>query len=677
MNTIREKYSIIPTPQKIVYDNSKSTLDLASAALYTNCIEMAERFLDLTALKGLAPKEVSCEDLYFLAIGSQETLVPLADDQGYTLVIDETSIRIASFTEQGLWYGCMTLLQILNQDSDDSQFQMCKIIDAPVLPNRGVMLDVSRGRVYTLSYLKDVAVLLSKMKLNVLQLYIEHTYEFSFLQKVHEGSNPLSAQEIRELDAWCKNYYIELQPNLQSFGHCNRLLTTAGLRHLRESDLYWTLSVAHDETYELLEKMYEEYLPNFTSPILNIDSDETYDLGSRASKTLMNQMGQGPLYLQHLLKVRELAKKQGKRLMVFGDVILHHPELLKQVPEDIIFLDWIYDPLPSYETPKQFAKAGCSFWVCPGTGAWNTLFPRQDGAYQNIMGLTLQGVANGAQGMLLCDWGDHGSYTPPAFSFPAFAVSAQASWSGEDPGVSYILQAVAKMLNEPALYSLHSILPAIHRLPAMWSKNRSQCVIALFDEPLCGRMITNPSPLDTLEALKPLPEDIKGVLDPESHHLMRPLFSISQKSLDEIRKIAEEARTASLKIQSESMKAQYLWLCDALELIVEKVRLGRHIRTQFLSAEVTEDQLLDWDAELRLMIRRYAVLQQNFVAWWNLVAKQSEIAITLTYFAHIIERLDYLRNWLLKQRQALETFHEVDYALSTYETAGYKSLPTY
>jgi hypothetical protein len=41
-----------------------------------------------------------------------------------------------------------------------------------------------------------------------------------------------------------------------------------------------------------------------------------------------------------------------------------------------------------------------------------------------------------------------------------------------------------------------------------------------------------------------------------------------------------------------------------------------------------------------------------------------------------MERLDYLQAWLGRQREALQTNHEVDYAFATDETAGYQSLPT-
>jgi len=202
-------------------------------------------------------------------------------------------------------------------------------------------------------------------------------------------------------------------------------------------------------------------------------------------------------------------------------------------------------------------------------------------------------------------------------------------------------------------------------------------VIALFDEPLLGRMLTFPLPPKDLQYFRALPEGVNGVLDKESHHLMRPLFSLSDDTLDSITQIAKKARPLVAELSDASLKAQYGWLCDALELLSDKVRLGRAIRGHFKETTISCDLILDWERELRLLIGRYASLEIAFIENWRTFAKQSEIAITLTYFAHIIERLDYLKAWVGRQREALETNHEVDYSFASYETAGYLSLPTY
>jgi len=672
-------YTLFPVPRHITYGTKTTRLSYQNLTVYTNCPLHVHAVLKTLSIETLDVVTLARneDESYFIRFGSVLDANPPQHDQGFMLAIEEDSLHLSSRTEQGLFYGCLAYEQIARQANEDGSLLAVEVIDWPVLENRGLMLDISRGRVYTLDYLKQLVSKLAMLRINVLQLYIEHTFAFSFLSEVHQGSDPITAEEIRQLDRWCKDYYIELQANLQSFGHCNRLLTTKGFRHLRESDLYWTLSPAVEETYSLLDRMYAEFLPNFSSSVLNIDSDETYDLGSGKSASMVEKEGKGEVYLAHLLRLRKLAAKQGKTLMVFGDVILRHPELLEQIPNDIVFLDWIYDPHDEYSTPRKFAASNRTFWVCPGTGAWNTLFPRQDGAVKNIQNLTMEGIRQGAEGMLLCDWGDHGSYTPPAFSLAAFAVAAEVSWSGKKIALEEQLGPVSRLLGEPALQPLHLLLPRIHRLPAFWSKNRSQCAIALFDEPLTGRMLTNAEPPADLEALKPLPENVAGILDPESHHLMRPLFGISEESIEKLQTIAHEARALVAGLQDDLLCSQYRWLCDALSLVCDKLRLGRSIRAGMLSASADCDQFLDWENALRLLISRFTQLQLDFIGWWMRVAKTSEIMIPLSYFAHIIERLDYLKGWLGAHRKAMETNHEVDWPMATYQTAGYKSLPTY
>jgi len=291
--------------------------------------------------------------------------------------------------------------------------------------------------------------------------------------------------------------------------------------------------------------------------------------------------------------------------------------------------------------------------------------------------LTLEGIRHGASGMLLCDWGDHGNYGMPALSYYAYAVAAAVSWTGEKPDDDTLPQAFETALAEPNLAKLHTLFQEIHRLPALWSKNRSQCIIALFDEPLVGRTLTAPLPPPDLEPMRPLPAGIDGVLDPESHHLMRPIFQLPEETLAGIERIVTQARPLANEIINTTYRSQYQYTVDVYALLVDKVRLGRRIRAGFLTSSLDCETLLDWENDLRRMIQRYTHLQIAFIDIWRSVAKLSEIDQTLVYFAHIIERLDYLKAFLTTQRQALQTNHEPDYALATYQTAGYRSLPTY
>ena len=66
--------------------------------------------------------------------------------------------------------------------------------------------------------------LLSDLRYNELQLYIEHTFAFKDHDIVWQDFSPLTGEEIEQIDQYCQERFIELVPNLNSFGHFERWL---------------------------------------------------------------------------------------------------------------------------------------------------------------------------------------------------------------------------------------------------------------------------------------------------------------------------------------------------------------------------------------------------------------------------------------------------------------------
>ena len=86
--------------------------------------------------------------------------------------------------------------------------------------------------------------------------------------------------------------------------------------------------------------MFDELLPHFTSPLFNVGCDETFDLGQGRSKTEVEKRGRERVYLDFLRKVYELACSHGRMMQFWGDIILHRPELIPELPKDVIALEW-------------------------------------------------------------------------------------------------------------------------------------------------------------------------------------------------------------------------------------------------------------------------------------------------------------------------------------------------
>jgi hexosaminidase len=77
----------------------------------------------------------------------------------------------------------------------------------------------------------------------------------------------------------------------------------------------------------------------------------------------------------------------------------------------------------------QFARAGITFYVCPGTSTWQTMIGRHDNALANLRAAAKVGKKFRAAGFLNTDWGDGGHPQPLAVSWPMFAAGAGLAWN--------------------------------------------------------------------------------------------------------------------------------------------------------------------------------------------------------------------------------------------------------
>ena len=125
-----------------------------------------------------------------------------------------------------------TLRQLLRQYG--RRLPCLKIRDWPDFPRRGVMLDISRGRVPKLETLLELVEHLADFKINELQLYTEHTFAYRKYKSVWQSWGALTGEEIRKLDARCRELGIDLVPNQNSFGHLRYFLEHPRLKKLAE-----------------------------------------------------------------------------------------------------------------------------------------------------------------------------------------------------------------------------------------------------------------------------------------------------------------------------------------------------------------------------------------------------------------------------------------------------------
>ncbi len=414
--------------------------------------------------------------------------------QGYRLRIENGRCRAESGDAAGAFYAERTLEQ-LRQSSGDTVPELV-IEDAPDYPVRGLYHDVTRGKVPTLATLRHLADICAAYKLNQLQLYIEHTYAYQAFPEIWQEADPLTADEIRALDAYCRERHIELVPSFTTFGHFYPFIHTPRFQHLNELERnvadepfnwydrmgHYTLDCRNPESVELVETLISEVRPLFSSDKFNLCADETFDLGKGKNRAAAAEQGVGRLYLDFVNQTIRVIKDYGATPMMWADIVGKHPELAEELEPGVILLDWAYNADLSGSHGPLMQRSGRPFYVCSGTSSWNTFIPDYSNATQNIKALAADGHARGAVGHLVTDWGDFGHICPLVLSYPGIALAAACSWNRSETSADNEEQerAMSRLLfNDTSgrlCTLLHQIADAsfsIWRSLAFWQQPRS------------------------------------------------------------------------------------------------------------------------------------------------------------------------------------------------------------
>ncbi len=437
-------FKLFPPPrkQKIV----SGQLDLGTRKyirLATPCSEILtdsiRRFSETSSVTASVTYGAVSSNHVLLSINPSDG--PSAPDS-YELKCSKNGITLNAKSDTGIFYGLMTLQQILEQSGNFIDF--FTISDEPDFKHRGVMLDISRCKVPLMKTLLQLIDQFSMMKLNQLQLYTEHTFEFVNHGLVWANSSPITAGETLEIQAYCRARFIELVPNLNSFGHFERWLRYPeyhsyaecpdGFTHPLSNEFveYGSTLKPNRQSLNLLGELYDEYLPLFDSGYFNVGGDEPWELGRGWSKNKCDQLGTTNVYIDFMTRIKKQVDSRDKKMMFWSDIVLKEPDSLKRLSRDLVALNWGYQAdHPFKKECEQVARQKIPFYVCPGTSAWNSLTGRISNATGNLASAARNGVKFGAEGYLITDWGDHGHHQYLPISYPGFLMGACQSWNAK------------------------------------------------------------------------------------------------------------------------------------------------------------------------------------------------------------------------------------------------------
>lgn len=376
--------------------------------------------------------------------GSCELHISKKDDhaeEGYSLRITPNRIEVGCSTAAGAYYALLSLEQIFAQTPDD--IPCLQISDAPLLPVRGVLLDIGRNKIPRMEVLYAIVDMLSKMKVNHLELYMQgYSFEWRQYKYLFSDETPVTAAEFRSLSEYARRHFIDLVPNQNSLGHMDEWLDKVQFRRLAECEdgfmfqnLYWrapgTVDAKDPKAKEMITGLFDELLENSSSEYVNVNLDEPFELGKGKNRSSGGDGHDIRLYTDYVKYMNDYLRSKGKKMLMWGDVIFSHPESIGDIPEDVAVLDWLYEGDGSFEKDcRAICKTKRDFYLCPGTSNWCSFTGRSENMIKNIRNAVDCAARYGAKGIILTDWGDLGHWQYLSASFVPFAYGAGYSWSG-------------------------------------------------------------------------------------------------------------------------------------------------------------------------------------------------------------------------------------------------------
>ena len=333
-------FKLMPQPQKIEL--------LAGKGISYNTLRSVY-------LKGSAVKPVLYGELkslpYSTNAGPGVLVLNLSESksqfpvEGYSIEIKADQVAISAADQAGLFYGCQTLMQLI-EDAHAQQIEIpaCTITDYPEIAYRAVHLDL-KHHLDASGYYYDMIDRLAKVKVNAIIVEFEDKLRYRKAPVVG-ASHAISVEEFAAISRYAKERNIEISPLIQGLGHASFILKHDKYKNLRDtitSD--WSFDPMNPETYELQFSLYEDAIAATPyGKYLHVGGDEVGHLGM---SELSKKSGLTPMQLQMqwLKKVCDFATSHNRIPIFWDDMLFKLADLYRttydpKVPVDEVNKTW-------------------------------------------------------------------------------------------------------------------------------------------------------------------------------------------------------------------------------------------------------------------------------------------------------------------------------------------------
>lgn len=354
-------------------------------------------------------------------------------EEGYVLSVNEKGVVIAARSEAGLFYGCQTLEQVLEDSRDyNCPIPAMKITDFPSIAYRAVHLD-TKHHLDRMEYYYAMMDKLARYKINAVIWELEDKLRYTRRPEI-ASPNAISKQEMQALCRYAKERNIDVSPLVQGLGHASFILKHHWeLRENPKSD--WELCPSNPETYDLLYDLYADALEAMPyGKYLHIGGDEITAIGidKRCKDTGKTAF---ELQMYWLQNVCNYAKEKGRVPIFWDDMPLKYAGLwttilsdmsgeeldkawntekldqaIELFPKDCIYMRWNYGDATKPAHMKLlnwYKEKGLQVMAATAASSGDSPFlPRNNTKAGFIQGFSRLVVENHLAGILATAWDD-------------------------------------------------------------------------------------------------------------------------------------------------------------------------------------------------------------------------------------------------------------------------------
>lgn len=253
----------------------------------------------------------------------------IPSDEGYILTITAGNIKIVAKSKAGLFYGCQTLEQLLEDARDYKKpLPACTITDYPVLSYRAVHFDVKHHLDHMNYYYQSIDRL-ARYKINAVIFELEDKLRYQS-QPLVGAPQSVSIDEMAALTNYARKRNIEITPLVQGLGHATFILKHDEYKSLRELPWnHWAFCPMEEGTYKVLFDLYSDAIKATPgSKYLHIGGDEIGNIGlCPRCKPIADKEGMMSINLYWLKKVCAFAKENNRIPIFWDDMPLQHAGL--------------------------------------------------------------------------------------------------------------------------------------------------------------------------------------------------------------------------------------------------------------------------------------------------------------------------------------------------------------